>query len=153
MCVHCSFRNAREYNWPSRCIILAADFASNGIYNFVVPLRAHFHLPQTLRPIILLLEKKYVTFTVTNDSVTVGSKIVLALEITRVKKCGTYVLTQQGQNLHISPNFTTLLVMRMDVLSNGLSISAKKESQLLCCIMGKRCHFDVTFWLLMVGDW
>ena len=41
----------------------------------------------------------------------------------------------------------------MDVLSNGLSISVKKESQLLCCIMGKRCHFDVTFWLLMVGDW
>ena len=39
----------------------------------------------------------------------------------------------------------------MDVLSNRLSISAKKE--LLCCTMGKRCHFDVTFWLLMVGDW
>ena len=40
----------------------------------------------------------------------------------------------------------------MDVLLNGLSISAKRESQLLCCIMGKRCHFDVTFWQLMVGD-
>ncbi|XP_055925571.1 potassium channel subfamily T member 2-like, partial [Argiope bruennichi] len=58
VCVHCSFRNAKEYNWPSRCIILAADFASNGIYNFIVPLRAHFHLPQTLRPIILLLERR-----------------------------------------------------------------------------------------------
>ncbi|XP_035229849.1 potassium channel subfamily T member 1-like [Stegodyphus dumicola] len=58
VCIHCSFRNAKEYNWPSRCIILAADFASNGIYNFIVPLRAHFHLPQTLRPIILLLERK-----------------------------------------------------------------------------------------------
>ena len=44
-------------------------------------------------------------------------------------------------------------VLTMDVLSNGLSISAKKWSQLLCCIMGKRCHFDVTFWLLIVGDW
>ena len=41
----------------------------------------------------------------------------------------------------------------MDVLLNGLSISAKKESQFLCCIMGKRCHFGVTFWLQMVGDW
>ena len=33
----------------------------------------------------------------------------------------------------------------MDVLLNGLSISAKKELQLLCCMMGKtmslRCHF------------
>ena len=44
-------------------------------------------------------------------------------------------------------------VVAMDVKLNGLSISAKKETQLLCCIMGKRCHFDVTFWLLMVGDW
>ncbi|XP_054713397.1 potassium channel subfamily T member 1-like [Uloborus diversus] len=58
ICSHCAFRNAKEYNWPSRCIILAADFASNGIYNFIVPLRAHFHLPQTLRPIILLLERR-----------------------------------------------------------------------------------------------
>ncbi|KAG8182946.1 hypothetical protein JTE90_003324 [Oedothorax gibbosus] len=58
VCVHCSFRNAKEYNWASRCIILAADFASNGIYNFLVPLRAHFHLPHTLRPIILLLERR-----------------------------------------------------------------------------------------------
>ena len=41
----------------------------------------------------------------------------------------------------------------MDVLLNGLSISAKEELQSLCCMMGKRCHFDVTFWLLMVDDW
>ena len=41
----------------------------------------------------------------------------------------------------------------MDVLFNGLSISAKKEIQSRCCMMGKRYHFDVTFWLLMVGDW
>ena len=40
----------------------------------------------------------------------------------------------------------------MDVLSNGLSISAKKELQSLCCIMGKtmslRCHILA----IMVGD-
>ncbi|XP_076316319.1 potassium channel subfamily T member 2-like isoform X2 [Tachypleus tridentatus] len=58
VCDHCSFRNAKEYGWPNRCIILAADYASNGIYNFIVPLRAHFHSPQTLRPIILLLERR-----------------------------------------------------------------------------------------------
>ena len=40
----------------------------------------------------------------------------------------------------------------MDVLLNGLSISAKKELQSLCCMMRKRCHIDVTFWLLMFGD-
>ena len=43
-------------------------------------------------------------------------------------------------------------VVPMDVLLNGFSISAKKEMQSRCCMMGKRCHFDVTFWLLMVGD-
>lgn len=57
-CEHCSFKNARQYNWPNRCIILASDFASNGIYNFLVPLRAHFHNPNELRPIVLLLERK-----------------------------------------------------------------------------------------------
>ncbi|GIY65892.1 potassium channel subfamily T member 2, partial [Caerostris darwini] len=58
VCDHCTYRTAKNYNWPNRCIILAADYASNGIYNFIVPLRAHFHSPQTLRPIVLLLEKK-----------------------------------------------------------------------------------------------
>ena len=43
--------------------------------------------------------------------------------------------------------------MPIDVLLNGLSISDKGESQFLCYIMGNRCHFHVTFWLLMVGDW
>lgn len=57
-CEHCEFHNAKQYNWPNRCVILAADFASKGIYNFIVPLRAHFHSPHTLRPIVLLLERR-----------------------------------------------------------------------------------------------
>ena len=36
----------------------------------------------------------------------------------------------------------------MDVLLNERSISAKGESQSLCCMMGKN---DDTAWLLMVG--
>ncbi|CAN7994306.1 unnamed protein product, partial [Ixodes hexagonus] len=56
-CDHCEFHNAKQYNWPNRCVILAADFASKGIYNFIVPLRAHFHSPTSLRPIVLLLER------------------------------------------------------------------------------------------------
>lgn len=57
-CEHCPYKNARQYNWTNKCIILASDFASNGIYNFIVPLRAHFHNPNELRPIVLLLERK-----------------------------------------------------------------------------------------------
>ncbi|PBC30470.1 Potassium channel subfamily T member [Apis cerana cerana] len=57
MCQHCTYRNAKEYNWQNKTIILAADYASNGIYNFIIPLRAHFRSKTSLNPIILLLEK------------------------------------------------------------------------------------------------
>lgn len=39
-------------------MILAADFASNGIYNFIIPLRAHFRPKSSLNAIILLLERR-----------------------------------------------------------------------------------------------
>lgn len=58
VCEHCSHRSAKEYNWPNKVIILAADYASTGIYNFVIPLRAHFRTKSTLNPIVLLLERK-----------------------------------------------------------------------------------------------
>nr|XP_033332348.1 potassium channel subfamily T member 2 isoform X6 [Megalopta genalis] len=58
VCQHCSYRNAKDYNWQNKTIILAADYASNGIYNFIIPLRAHFRSKTSLNPIILLLERK-----------------------------------------------------------------------------------------------
>ncbi|XP_033729802.1 potassium channel subfamily T member 2-like isoform X2 [Pecten maximus] len=54
-CKHCSYKTTKEYNWNNRAIILAADFASNGIYNFVVPLRSHARPKSSLNPIVLLL--------------------------------------------------------------------------------------------------
>ncbi|KOC62087.1 Potassium channel subfamily T member 1, partial [Habropoda laboriosa] len=57
VCQHCSYKNAKEYNWQNKTIILAADYASNGIYNFIIPLRAHFRSKTSLNPIILLLER------------------------------------------------------------------------------------------------
>ncbi|CAH1394498.1 unnamed protein product [Nezara viridula] len=58
VCEHCTHRNAKEYNWQNKTIILAADYASNGIYNFIIPLRAHFRSKNSLNPIILLLERR-----------------------------------------------------------------------------------------------
>ena len=49
--------------------------------------------------------------------------------------------------------FSCFHIFTMDVLLNGHPISAKEELQLLCCIMGKTMSADVTFWLLMIGDW
>ncbi|KAL5011495.1 hypothetical protein ScPMuIL_010046 [Solemya velum] len=58
VCEHCDYKSAKEYNWPNRAIIVAADFASNGLYNFIVPLRSHARPKNTLNPIVLLLERK-----------------------------------------------------------------------------------------------
>ncbi|KAH3792047.1 hypothetical protein DPMN_145536 [Dreissena polymorpha] len=57
VCDHCCYNNAKEYNWPNRAIIVAADYASNGLYNFIVPLRSHARPSYTLNPIVLILEK------------------------------------------------------------------------------------------------
>ena len=54
-CDHSPTRTAYDYRWPTSTIILAADYASTAIYNFIIPLRAHFR--PILNPIILLLEK------------------------------------------------------------------------------------------------
>lgn len=58
VCEHCNYRNAKEYQWQNKTIILAADYASSGIYNFIIPLRAHFKSKTSLNPIILLLERR-----------------------------------------------------------------------------------------------
>ncbi|CAL1527381.1 unnamed protein product [Lymnaea stagnalis] len=53
-CCHCRHQNAREYNWPNPAIIVAADYASSGLYNFIVPLRSHARPKKSLNPIVLL---------------------------------------------------------------------------------------------------
>jgi len=59
-CDHCQFKRALDYNWSNRAIIIAADYASNGLYNFIVPLRSHAQPKTSLNPIVLLLEKRSV---------------------------------------------------------------------------------------------
>ncbi|XP_067662095.1 potassium channel subfamily T member 2-like [Haliotis asinina] len=55
-CDHCDAKSCKEYNWPNPAVIVAADFASNGLYNFIVPLRSHARPKKSLSPIVLLLE-------------------------------------------------------------------------------------------------
>ncbi|KAK2174256.1 hypothetical protein NP493_815g00002 [Ridgeia piscesae] len=57
-CEHCTNSRAKDYNWPNRGIIVVADYASNGLYNFIVPLRSHARPKHTLNPIVLLLERR-----------------------------------------------------------------------------------------------
>ena len=58
-CSHCTYNHAKEYNWQNRAIIVAADYASNGLYNFIVPLRSHARPKNSLNPIVLLLERRW----------------------------------------------------------------------------------------------
>ncbi|XP_065931403.1 potassium channel subfamily T member 2 isoform X7 [Magallana gigas] len=57
-CEHCFHKNAKEYQWPNRAIIVCADYASNGLYNFIVPLRSHARPKSSINPIVLLLERE-----------------------------------------------------------------------------------------------
>ncbi|XP_067943638.1 potassium channel subfamily T member 2-like [Watersipora subatra] len=57
-CKHCRYQHAKEYNWRNRAIIIASDHTSNGIYNFVLPLRSHCLKQSHLRPIVLFLENE-----------------------------------------------------------------------------------------------
>ncbi|XP_076436844.1 potassium channel subfamily T member 2-like [Babylonia areolata] len=54
-CSHNHCKNAKDYNWPNPTIVIAADYAGSGLYNFIVPLRSHARPKKTLNPIVLLL--------------------------------------------------------------------------------------------------
>ncbi|XP_045180418.2 potassium channel subfamily T member 1-like isoform X3 [Mercenaria mercenaria] len=57
-CSHCKYKNTNDERWTHQLIILAAEHACNGIYNFIVPLRSQFIGMKSLCPIILLLEEQ-----------------------------------------------------------------------------------------------
>ncbi|CAG5121404.1 unnamed protein product, partial [Candidula unifasciata] len=41
-CDHCKYKNAKDERWQHQLIILAAEHATPGIFNFIVPLRSSF---------------------------------------------------------------------------------------------------------------
>ncbi len=47
-----------DYIWHNKCIILAAEQATNGLFNFLLPLRAKARSTNRIKPIILLLSNK-----------------------------------------------------------------------------------------------
>ncbi|RWS27964.1 potassium channel subfamily T member 2-like protein [Leptotrombidium deliense] len=56
-CAHCEYKSAYQYKWRNKCVLLAADLAADGIYNFLIPLRAHHLEVDKLNPIVLMLEQ------------------------------------------------------------------------------------------------
>uniref|UniRef100_A0A3Q3B224 Potassium channel subfamily T member 2-like n=1 Tax=Kryptolebias marmoratus TaxID=37003 RepID=A0A3Q3B224_KRYMA len=55
-CHHIPFEDARSYSFKNKLIIVSAEAAGNGLYNFIVPLRAYYRTRKELKPIVLLLE-------------------------------------------------------------------------------------------------
>ncbi|KAF3846243.1 hypothetical protein F7725_003321, partial [Dissostichus mawsoni] len=55
-CHHTLFEDARCYGFKNKLIIVSAESAGNGLYNFIVPLRAYYRPRKELNPIVLLLE-------------------------------------------------------------------------------------------------
>uniref|UniRef100_A0A3Q3GEW5 Potassium channel subfamily T member 2-like n=1 Tax=Labrus bergylta TaxID=56723 RepID=A0A3Q3GEW5_9LABR len=55
-CHHTLFEDARSYGFKNKLIIVSAESAGNGLYNFIVPLRAYYRPRKELNPIVLLLE-------------------------------------------------------------------------------------------------
>ncbi|XP_074495150.1 potassium channel subfamily T member 1 isoform X19 [Sebastes fasciatus] len=57
-CTHSSFEDAKAYGFKNKLIIVSAETAGNGLYNFVVPLRAYYRPRKELNPIVLLLDNQ-----------------------------------------------------------------------------------------------
>uniref|UniRef100_A0A8C9SUM7 Potassium sodium-activated channel subfamily T member 2b n=1 Tax=Scleropages formosus TaxID=113540 RepID=A0A8C9SUM7_SCLFO len=55
-CRHVPCEDARSYGFRNKLIIVSAEGAGNGLYNFLVPLRAYYRPKKELKPIVLLLE-------------------------------------------------------------------------------------------------
>ncbi|XP_035386087.1 potassium channel subfamily T member 1 isoform X9 [Electrophorus electricus] len=55
-CRHNSFEDAKAYGFKNKLIIVSAEMAGNGLYNFIVPLRAYYRPRKELNPIVLLLD-------------------------------------------------------------------------------------------------
>ncbi|KAL0979066.1 hypothetical protein UPYG_G00180100 [Umbra pygmaea] len=55
-CNHNSFEDAKAYGFKNKLIIVSAETAGNGLYNFIVPLRAYYRPRKELNPIVLLLD-------------------------------------------------------------------------------------------------
>ncbi|XP_036117098.1 potassium channel subfamily T member 1 isoform X5 [Molossus molossus] len=55
-CKHNSYEDAKAYGFKNKLIIVSAETAGNGLYNFIVPLRAYYRSRKELNPIVLLLD-------------------------------------------------------------------------------------------------
>jgi len=56
-CEHKKNMQAADYKWKNKCILVTAEYANSGLYNFILPLRSKSRSTMFLKPIVLLIEK------------------------------------------------------------------------------------------------
>lgn len=74
-CEHKTNAQASDYKWRNKCILVVAECATNGLFNFILPLRAQVRSVMFLRPIVLLLENTYTINKITLNKVVFKPKI------------------------------------------------------------------------------
>ncbi|XP_063714378.1 potassium channel subfamily T member 2-like isoform X8 [Symsagittifera roscoffensis] len=59
-CLHrpTHLRSAMDHNFPSKFVLIAAEYPTLALFNFVVPLRSHCRPRYALNPVVLLLEQE-----------------------------------------------------------------------------------------------
>ncbi|MGH0160867.1 UNVERIFIED_CONTAM: hypothetical protein FKN15_072280 [Acipenser sinensis] len=55
-CQHNCHEDAKSYGFKNKLIIVSAEAVGNGLYNFIVPLRAYYRPKRELNPIVVLLD-------------------------------------------------------------------------------------------------
>ncbi|XP_058887798.1 potassium channel subfamily T member 2 [Acipenser ruthenus] len=55
-CQHNYYEDAKSYGFKNKLIIVSAETVGNGLYNFIVPLRAYYRPKTELNPIVVLLD-------------------------------------------------------------------------------------------------
>ena len=56
VCSHSQAKQAKDYNWKNKALILAAECYNFAMYNFIAPLRSHSLKEDDLSPIVFMLE-------------------------------------------------------------------------------------------------
>ncbi|XP_067391259.1 potassium channel subfamily T member 2 isoform X4 [Emydura macquarii macquarii] len=143
-CQHNYYEDAKAYGFKNKLIIVAAETAGNGLYNFIVPLRAYYRPKKELNPIVLLLDnplddllKCGVTFTA--NMVVVDKESTMSAEEDYMADAKTIVNVQTLFRLFSSLSIITELThpanMRFmqfrakDCYSLALSKLEKKERE------------------------
>lgn len=117
-CKHNSFEDAKAYGFKNKLIIVSAETAGNGLYNFIVPLRAYYRSRKELNPIVLLLDNPYVILLFCPNSEGTGGSKTHFFEciILSCNRIALHFLFSQLYLSHPAPSQCFSLMLPSDII-------------------------------------